>query len=69
MRKSLWPSPFRKSDRAAADEEADAKLDDALQRLADATQANTEVCKKVRRRQSSGALKVVNVEPPEGHPI
>ena len=43
-------------------------LDIALQRLADATRANAEVCDKVRRRQSSGALKLVSVPPPpENH--
>ena len=39
----------------------DNALDIALKRLAEATRANTEVCNKVRCRQSSGSLKLVGV--------
>jgi hypothetical protein len=46
-------------------EEADQKLDDALVRLTESIQANERVCEKVRRRQSSGRLKLVSVPPVE----
>ena len=42
---------------------ADDELDIALQRLTEATKQNEDVCRKVRRRQSSGALKLVTVPP------
>ena len=43
---------------------AESAFDIALERLAEATSANEEVCTKVRRRQSSGTLKLVTVPPP-----
>lgn len=48
---------------------ADDELDLALQRLAEATRDNEVVCTKVRRRQSSGSLKLVSTPPPpDAHP-
>ena len=45
------------------EEEADAKLDDALAELAVATKDNTEACERVKR-VSSGKLKIVSIVPP-----
>lgn len=44
---------------------ADDELDIALQRLTEATKQNEAVCRKVQRRQSSGAIKLVSVMPPD----
>lgn len=51
--------------RKPVEEVVDLKLDEALQRLAEATKINTEMCERVRRRQSSGRLKLVSVPPAE----
>lgn len=44
---------------------ADDELDIAIRLLAEATKQNEDVCRKVRRRQSSGTLKLVSVMPPD----
>lgn len=59
---SLLTRPLFHS-RKPIEEVADQKLDEALQRLADATKVNTEMCEKVRRRQSSGRLKLISMPP------
>lgn len=41
----------------------DNKLDDALKRLSDATEANDEACEQVKLRQTNGKLKIVSVPP------
>ena len=62
---SLRPSALmsrasrRNKERLSVEEVTDKNLDDALQRLTVATASNIEVCKKVKRRQSSGKLKLV----------
>ena len=43
---------------------ASEELDEALKRLTDATNANVQVCTKVRRSQSSGTLRLVTIPPP-----
>lgn len=60
-RRSLLP-PFRR--KPAPDAEADSALDLALQRLADATEQNEGAAREVKRRQSSGSLKIVSDPPP-----
>jgi hypothetical protein len=50
----LWP---RKKPNLI--EAVDQTLDDALERLSQALNENTEVCDKIRRRQSSGELKLM----------
>jgi hypothetical protein len=45
------------------EEEADAKLDEALAALATATKENTAACDRVKR-VSSGKLKIVSIMPP-----
>ena len=61
---SLRPSR-KKRERGPSEEVVDQALDDALKSLADATKANIAACEKVRRRQSSGKLKLVSVPPGE----
>lgn len=58
---SLRPSRKKKRERGLSEEVVDQALDDALKSLADATRANIAACEKVRKRQSSGKLKLVNV--------
>jgi hypothetical protein len=54
----------KKRERGPSEAVVDQQLDDALKALADATRRNEEVVKRVRRRQSSGKLKLVNVPEP-----
>lgn len=61
---SLLTRPLFKF-RKPVEEVADQKLDEALQRLAEATKVNTEMCERVKRRQSSGRLKLVSLPPAE----
>lgn len=42
---------------------ADDELDLALQRLTEATKQNEDACREVRRRQSSGSLRIVSTPP------
>jgi len=56
--RGLWPR-----DRREPDAVADQALDEALERLAHSLQQNVEVCAKVRRRQSSGSIRIVTVPP------
>lgn len=62
---SILTRPLFKSVRTPIEEVADQQLDEALQRLAEATDVNAEMCARVRRRQSSGQLKLVSVPPAE----
>jgi hypothetical protein len=60
---SLRPSRKKKRERGPSEEAVDQTLDDALKSLADATKANIVACEKVRKRQSSGSLKLVSIPP------
>lgn len=65
QRTSLIQSLLGGRRRQAADEEADRELDLALVRLSLACDENTVATTALRRRQSSGSLKVVSLpEPP-----
>lgn len=55
---SLRPKP---RERGPSEEVVDQALDDALKALADATRRNEDAVRAVRRRQSSGQLKLVHV--------
>jgi hypothetical protein len=62
---SILTRPLFRGVRKPIEEVADQQLDEALQRLSEATDANAEMCEKVRRRQSSGRLKLVSLPPAE----
>lgn len=62
---SILKRPLFRSARKPIEEVADQQLDEALHRLFEATEANTEMCERVRRRQSSGQLKLVSFPPAE----
>lgn len=53
--------PSHKNDVKPIDEIADYKLDEALARLADATRDNEVMVQRVRRRQSSGQIKLLTL--------
>lgn len=59
MFKGLWPSKRKPSEEVAED-----MLDIALERLTQSMQDNHEVCTKLRRRQSSGSLRLMLTVPP-----
>lgn len=62
MFKGLWPSK-----RKPQEEVADDMLDIALERLTQSLQGQQAVCEKIRRRQSSGSMRLVlTVPPPSG---
>jgi hypothetical protein len=60
--KSLFDSLRpKKRQREPSGEVVDQTLDDALKALTEATRRNEAAVRQVRRRQSSGQLKLVNV--------
>lgn len=58
-RKSFFDGLFARG-RTYAEPPATGLLDEALQQLARALQDNDDVCAQVRKRQSSGSLKIVS---------
>lgn len=59
-RKSIFDQlkPSKRKKRKPVEEEADEKLDQALSRLARSFNENEGAAREVRRRQSSGRLKI-----------
>lgn len=62
VRKSFIAELLRRgSSKRDVTEEADAELDGALERLSRSLEEHAEVSTRVRRRGSSGSLKIVSV--------
>ncbi len=59
MFKGLWPAK-----RKPLDEMAEQQLDAALERLSHSLAEHSGVCREVRRRQSSGSLRIVSIPAP-----
>lgn len=61
---ALRPKKRRRQEQLS-EEVVDEALDDALKNLAEATRENIAACAQVRKRQSSGKLKLVSLPPGE----
>ncbi len=61
----LRPGKKKRREQRLSEAVVDKELDDALKKLAAATRRNTEASETLRKRQSSGRLKLVSLPPAE----